>query len=247
MGVFSRRLLLNLLLRKSTHTNLQSFTLFPKLPAELRIQIWELALEPRVVKLEEHHTPRIFWDKVRDVTQKLHLVAIGDKPPCHLQVSREARSIVLKHHLSLWTPINPSRSLVYFNYAQDTLQGEIRQFKEWMHKMSRHDDDIKKIKHIKIPFGCVMWHSWDSAWETKQRVQFLTPFTGLETIVFSSIFVGLPSWWSYVDEEYINSCLRKSLERVFTRYKIEWIKKSLLDDLCRTEVSVKISLGTNDC
>jgi hypothetical protein len=191
--------------------------------------------------------PCTFWDKVRGVKQKLHLVTMGDKPLSHLHINREARSIPLKYHLSLWTPINRSRSLVYFNYAPDTLQGEIRQFKEWMHKMSRHGDDVKKIKHIKIPFGCVTWNKWDSAWKTKHSIQFLTPFTGLGTIVFSSIFVGLPSWWSRVDEEYINSCLRKTLGKVFTSYKIERIKESLLDDLRRTDVSVKISLGTNDC
>jgi hypothetical protein len=212
MGVFSRRLLLNLL-RRLTHTNRQSFTRFLELPAELGILIWGLALEPRVVRLVVKYTPRIFG---------YHLVAVTHKSPSHLRVNREARSIALKYHLSLFIPISNPSAIIYFNYAQDTLQGDIWEFKEWMYEMPRHVDDMKGSSISSYQFAVIYGTKGMMCGKQHRLSKFCLRLLDWRQSSFRLyLLVSCPFLTRNISTPVYG----------FTSYKIEWIKELVLDDI----------------
>ncbi|CAG8957635.1 hypothetical protein HYFRA_00010502 [Hymenoscyphus fraxineus] len=80
-------------------------TLFPKLPVEIRFQIWDLACqEQRVIGLWGKYVNPVWAHLESKKTQKEHALFPGKlqvqrfKPPSVLHVSREAREIGLKHY-----------------------------------------------------------------------------------------------------------------------------------------------------
>ncbi|MCJ1248771.1 hypothetical protein MMC30_005990 [Trapelia coarctata] len=93
------------------------FTLFPALPAELRLKIWEFALPgPRVVEIKA--PPPSFADRPPD--SALDDFTSSCAIPTLLHVNSEARGIALKHYeLSFATGTFPPR--IYFSFERDTL------------------------------------------------------------------------------------------------------------------------------
>ncbi|KAI1776245.1 hypothetical protein F4818DRAFT_375013 [Hypoxylon cercidicola] len=99
------------------------FTLFPLLPAELRIDIWNASFEPRVVEL--HKTP--------DANVVNSISRFGPSPwlsncsnPAALSACSEARELALKHFavpLAVFAPRRGalSRRLLYLDPASDLL------------------------------------------------------------------------------------------------------------------------------
>lgn len=94
----------------------ECFILFPFLPAEIRIQIWETFLNDR------GHTARI---KLH-AQEKLHGHVIDTKfttrsrQPALLQVNRESRDVALQHYeLAFGTIHNPP--MTYYNFKKDKL------------------------------------------------------------------------------------------------------------------------------
>ena len=105
--------------------NLGEFTLFPGLPPELRLKIRELSLPgPRVIRLQ----PRLV--RIRPPEYPLYNIVAESDAPAHLQVNSEAGSLALKtYRLAFGTEFNAAP--VYFNYAQDILQGNSRDLIKW--------------------------------------------------------------------------------------------------------------------
>ncbi|KAK3994846.1 hypothetical protein QBC44DRAFT_235134 [Cladorrhinum sp. PSN332] len=85
------------------------FTYFPYLPTELRLLIWRLALQPRVVTLTRLSLP----------------LTSPTKPPITLSICRESRDESLRFYISLTPPSSSSpfssQSPIYFHPQLDTL------------------------------------------------------------------------------------------------------------------------------
>lgn len=78
-----------------------TFSLFPGLPFELRLKIWNLTIERRVILCQQRSCPQV---------------------PALLQVHRESRTEGLRHYQKhYWEPNN--KLPVYFNVDLDTLLG----------------------------------------------------------------------------------------------------------------------------
>lgn len=68
-------------------TDLYSFTLFPSLPPELRIRVWELSIEPRIVREGCH------FHGMRRAAKSPHQL-----PPPIFRVNWESRAVALKEY-----------------------------------------------------------------------------------------------------------------------------------------------------
>ncbi|KAH8895509.1 hypothetical protein GQ53DRAFT_52852 [Thozetella sp. PMI_491] len=110
-----------------------TFTYFPRLPAELRLQIWALSFEPRTIELHTRRTHYADSDRHGGgVTRWLSL----SRNPAALSVNAEARAAALEHYtvampLFLLTGdqtserpgdlLGGSDRLLYMNLETDTL------------------------------------------------------------------------------------------------------------------------------
>ncbi|KAK3686205.1 hypothetical protein B0T22DRAFT_242566 [Podospora appendiculata] len=111
----------------TTTTTLTTFPLFPFLPAELRLQIWQHSLLPRVVEL---HTRRAHYvDYLQhDYAPKWQSLTLN---PAALSVCSESRSAALAHYTAILplaaaaTTTNPTRDptdrVLYLNLKYDTI------------------------------------------------------------------------------------------------------------------------------
>jgi hypothetical protein len=89
-----------------------TFTLFPKLPTELRLKIWKHARQPRIIRFK-YKSNNSSWS---------HLRAIA-KPPVLFQVNREAREAALKiYELTFKSILN--KQPIYIDYKVDALYME---------------------------------------------------------------------------------------------------------------------------
>ena len=95
---------------------LTTFTLFPHLPFELRLKIWEIALsEPRTVTIS---CERAMLDRERRFAKAFTSSTL---PPPLLRVNRESRFEALaRYNPSFKTDTSPN--LTYISFAQDTLR-----------------------------------------------------------------------------------------------------------------------------
>ena len=93
------------------------FTLFPILPGELRLKIWEFALPgPRVVKIK---APQLLASGSRQAASALDFTS-ACAVPALLHVNAEARAVALRHYeLSFATDTFPPR--INFCFERDTL------------------------------------------------------------------------------------------------------------------------------
>jgi hypothetical protein len=95
-----------------------AFTLFLKLPPELRIKIWGFALEPRVVEIDGHASTHAMGKWTYDYGR-------CGKRPSLLQVNAEARSIAMSsHRLSFFNVVGGP---TYFDFEKDMLN--LRRFR----------------------------------------------------------------------------------------------------------------------
>ena len=84
---------------------LQKFTLFPKLPLEIRQEIWKCTLEPRTIEIRSS-TVQGFYSR--------------SKVPVALRVNKDSRRAVgLLYHLCFGSVIHEPR--IVFNFSMDTL------------------------------------------------------------------------------------------------------------------------------
>ncbi|PMD40366.1 hypothetical protein L207DRAFT_565841 [Hyaloscypha variabilis F] len=95
---------------------LQTFTLFPHLPFELRLKIWDLALsEPRTVTISCH---REMLDRERRFAKSF---TSSTAPPPLLHVNRESRFEALSRYSPLFKTAT-SEVYTYISLRQDTIQ-----------------------------------------------------------------------------------------------------------------------------
>ena len=103
---------------------LKEFTLFPKLPKELRIKVWQFAArEPRIVEVCQsqdaqyitYGTPRDDWDS-KNSAPFYSPTAL----PVILHINVESRTIALEHY-SISFPHDSHPAQIYYNPAVDIL------------------------------------------------------------------------------------------------------------------------------
>ena len=124
------------------------FTLFPNLPAELRLKIWDMALpSPRVRTIQPYYN----WD-VPFSYETTFGFGTCDKPPIHLQVNMEARSIALKTYCLAFDCDALCNKPKYFHFERDTLQ--LINWRRWPLDMSKDLSIIfktfKNVQNISI-------------------------------------------------------------------------------------------------
>jgi len=96
------------------------FTLFPSLPQELRLKIWEASFTSRIVEICQKNDPG--YDEVLDVTDTGPPADLYSPTPLPalLTVNRESRSVVIKASLPDFpTPDNAQR--IFYNSEIDIL------------------------------------------------------------------------------------------------------------------------------
>jgi hypothetical protein len=114
-----------------------TFTLFPKLPPELRIKVWGFALpEPRVVEIDGWRIDK--WPYISKRSRKA---------PSLLQVNAESRSLaMISYKLSFG---NVDGGPTYFDFEKDTLY--LRSFlPKWL--SSPLNEDFTKVQNLAIWF-----------------------------------------------------------------------------------------------
>lgn len=97
-------------------TNIDAFHLFPRLPIELRLLIWEASFTPRI------HRHAVFTKNRRLGNFNSSTVA-SLNAPVTLQVNQEARQFTLRQYKRLHHRVlGPSHRPFFFNPKIDTLQ-----------------------------------------------------------------------------------------------------------------------------
>ena len=123
------------------------FTLFPKLPLELRLQIWEFALpQPRVIEAYPHRD-----DNGQLLDNYASCRAIVVAPPAILHTNRESRILAQRTYTLAFN--GPFREPIYFDFQRDTLL-----IQRWMSEFIR-TEDVPKLRHLEIK-ACKMWLCW---------------------------------------------------------------------------------------
>ncbi|KUJ21277.1 uncharacterized protein LY89DRAFT_770526 [Mollisia scopiformis] len=97
---------------------LTEFTLFPELPVELRLEIWEFSLEARVLQLTEKR-PR---------TPQEEFILKSDKPLSIMQVNTESREVG-KRSYDFLEYYNREIKGIFVNWELDTIYAEEDVFK----------------------------------------------------------------------------------------------------------------------
>ncbi|CAD6456191.1 caa4c4c3-8ed9-4f12-aa5e-7a23aed89252 [Sclerotinia trifoliorum] len=121
-----------------TNSNLSSFTLFPLLPAEIRLMIWELLI------------PKTRYHSITDNAMK-HNKTHSRKNPAILYVNSESRSVALKHLKLLFGSANTIAPGEY-NYGVNMIGSE--QFKYFNPKLDiiRFDGHTRNFKFSLGPY-----------------------------------------------------------------------------------------------
>jgi hypothetical protein len=187
------------------------FTLFPKLPPEVRLTIWDMALPgPRVITILPGPgcpTPGYQFGKC-------------DQPPVHLQVNVEARSTTLKTYSLDFDCDNLSNKPKYFQFERDTLR--LINWQRCSRDLSKEPWIIfkssKDVQNISMSIIGLRWAG-------KEHIQnILRSFTSLKTLVVEDELSGiLPSElqlatrWSVVN---FMRGFREATEGIWTSYTL---------------------------
>lgn len=85
--------------KQDAYRNLDSFTVFPDLPTEMRLKIWRSAFPPaRHLKLDlSHH-----FSESTVSPDNMAMKEDEHEPPVTLLVNRESREETLKHYTVVW-------------------------------------------------------------------------------------------------------------------------------------------------
>ncbi|KUJ23474.1 uncharacterized protein LY89DRAFT_183436 [Mollisia scopiformis] len=144
-----------------------TFESFPRLPVELRLKIFALAIEPRTVNIE--------WS--RRLRQ-----CISSDVPTILHVSREARREGLKTYQPSFNTSLESRAPLYFSFELDTASFQWATFgRKPVRHIKQVEDDCKKLKYMVI----------DSSFRLNQGLE-LIKFENLRELQISGCTEQLP-------------------------------------------------------
>jgi hypothetical protein len=116
-------------------SSLSEFTCFPRLPLELRCEIWKATLSPRVIEIN-YDLPDGFFASASS--------------PIALQICRESRNIVLPHYpLCFGTIFHPAKTR--FNFALDTLYIDNTFEEDVPHLFSALNSiELERLKYVAI-------------------------------------------------------------------------------------------------
>jgi len=153
----------------------QTFTLFPKLPSELRLRIWELALQPRVIKVVGSLVT-VVGGRCDDNHHLIHIktayTPIDAAPPALLHTNHESRFFAQRTYTLAFK--NPFREAIYFDFQRDALCID-----RWMSLYIRREDALK-LRHLETMTtkGCL----YDLLRRNPPHFMFLERFCYLETL-----------------------------------------------------------------
>lgn len=103
---------------------LQSFTLFPYLPLELRLKVWAYMIPPRIVTLHSQggkDKPRLRKNNKAMYCSKAMRWTSPNPVPTILHICHESREEALKSYQRLFKP-NDFQAGIYFDFSRDTLR-----------------------------------------------------------------------------------------------------------------------------
>ena len=173
-----------------TAVRLDQFTLFPKLPPELRRKIWkEACFEPRIVEVDISIYPTILTALSVDCDYETQTPT-----PAILHVCSESRQIGLKHYdrifrrASFFNAKDLKEHIIYVNFEQDTVhlslgqqQVEGREIHALMAALIQQNvtfpEALRRIKRLAIPM------SPQPSLEVFDYLYMLRPCTGLTEVI----------------------------------------------------------------
>lgn len=147
-----------------TQTNIESghtFTLFPKLPYEVRLKVWKAALPgPRFIEIRSADPSP---DKLEDDECSIDEHGIDcetwrpsciEKAPAMFFTCREARAEVMKFYAPL-KGNEPSAGIVFCDFSKDYMVFSFPRFREYLSDWINGDDEIvaetwAKVKQVAI-------------------------------------------------------------------------------------------------
>ena len=148
------------------NNKLNTFTLFPLLPPELRLKVWECLIQPRVL------IAACFDSRHAEKRSQLALRRKKTRTPVLLHVNHESRTLALRHYelafawktprqlIGPGTGVVPARSdaHVWFNFSLDALLllGELEPhdangFNSPMVYFLR-SEDTRRVRHLAVAF-----------------------------------------------------------------------------------------------
>lgn len=146
----------------------QTFERFPRLPAELRLKIFQYTIEPRVVNIE--------WSR------KLRQCVTSNVPTI-LHVSRESRREGLKIYQPSFNTTAESRAPLYFSVELDTASFDWASFGR---------KPIRHIKQVENGFKNLKYMVIDTSFRLNQGLE-LIKFENLRELQISGCTEQLPS------------------------------------------------------
>jgi hypothetical protein len=200
-----------------------TFTLFPKLTSELRLHIWELALQPRVIKAFRG----LCDDKGHIIDLGVALKPIDAAPPALLHTNHESRFFAQRSYTLAFK--DPFREAIYFDFQRDTLCLE-----RWMNVYIRRED-APKLRHLEIRTIKVL--IYDSLRRARRHFMLFEKFCYLETL---SILTPPNDNYPNLVNDFENAMemdwaeirmQRYSDEQAVKKCKIEWRDCDLLEDI----------------
>jgi len=164
----------------SSDANKPKFTLFPKLPIELRLKIWKESYEPRIIELR---TTKKWRTKRYDF--------FIPKFPAVLHVNKEARVESLKDYKMSFKH-RQCRRPILFNFSIDTLHIRDRfsdQYSYWrdISNTTKILPDREKVQKLSVTFGAFQFVLGDDDYS---RPPDILLFPALKEVTICSLING---------------------------------------------------------
>lgn len=116
-----------------------TFHPFPRLPAKLRIRIWELTVEPRIVEVRVLNDPPLGWPPIRRILRS------STPAPAQLQTCREARDHLTKCPDSAYRFENAFSELTATSHNQPVSEGDPQEKEEERYVWFNFDKDMLSV------------------------------------------------------------------------------------------------------
>ncbi|KFY00712.1 hypothetical protein O988_03141 [Pseudogymnoascus sp. VKM F-3808] len=178
----------------------KTFTLFPLLPPELRLKIWQIALSiPRLVVISS--TTNVVSDRYTDAI-------FVDNPPlplCFL-ACRESRDAALQRYKKCYATDTLESLMFYFNFEHDQflLGGPDPYISINYLTTVALPNNAHKVRYLHITLGNLVFSGGSHAWEPLRE-----RFTGLKELIISFPSAGALHPYEYYRTQY-SSLLQES-------------------------------------
>ncbi|EKD19469.1 uncharacterized protein L3040_002654 [Drepanopeziza brunnea f. sp. 'multigermtubi'] len=125
-----------------------SFTIFSRLPLELRRKIWRLSLPERnIITIYTE-----IWAEDRGYTRRVYSAISSRLPPATLFANRESRAVTLEHYSPLFTQCEGQGGdrITYMDFQIDVLRLGILGLC-WAKSVPGVEFDLRRVKHLAVP------------------------------------------------------------------------------------------------